>query len=45
MGMMTDYNYIEAECYGRVTKILVEDKAEVEYGQPLFIVEKESLGV
>ena len=32
-------NEIDAECAGRVTKILVENGQAVEFGQPLFIVE------
>ncbi len=33
-------NEIEAETEGRIIKILVENSAPVEYGQPLFILEK-----
>ena len=32
-------NEIEADCSGRITRILVENGQAVEFGQPLFIVE------
>jgi acetyl-CoA carboxylase biotin carboxyl carrier protein len=32
-------NEIEADCSGKVTRILVENGQAVEFGQPLFIVE------
>jgi len=32
-------NEIEADCSGRVTRILVENGQAVEFGQPLFVVE------
>ena len=32
-------NEIEAEVDGRVVKVLVENEAGVEYGQPLFVIE------
>ena len=34
-------NEIESEVRGRVVKILVENAEPVEYGQPLFVLEKE----
>lgn len=34
-------NEIESEVKGRIVKILVENAEPVEYGQPLFVVEKE----
>lgn len=34
-------NEIESEVNGRIVKILVENAEPVEYGQPLFVVEKE----
>lgn len=34
-------NEIESELKGRVVKILVENAEPVEYGQPLFVIEKE----
>ena len=32
-------NEIESEVDGRVVKILVENEAGVEYGQPLFVID------
>ena len=34
-------NEIESEVRGRIVKIFVENAEPVEYGQPLFAVEKE----
>lgn len=34
-------NEIESEVKGRIVKILVENAEPVEYGQPLFVIEKE----
>ncbi len=34
-------NEIEAEVSGRIVKVLVENAQPVEYGQPLFVIEKE----
>jgi acetyl-CoA carboxylase biotin carboxyl carrier protein len=36
---MKVFNEIKAECEGRITEILVETGAAVEYGQPLFAVD------
>ncbi len=33
-------NEIEAETRGRIKEILVENAEPVEYGQPLFVIEK-----
>jgi acetyl-CoA carboxylase biotin carboxyl carrier protein len=33
-------NEIESECRGRIVEVLVENAHPVEYGQPLFVVEK-----
>lgn len=34
------FNNVVSECTGRVVKIFVEDKATVDTGQPLFLIEK-----
>ncbi|MDD4518433.1 MAG: acetyl-CoA carboxylase biotin carboxyl carrier protein, partial [Limnochordia bacterium] len=38
-------NEIESEVSGKVIQILVEDAQPVEYGQPLFVVEKNSISI
>ena len=33
------FNEIEAEVSGKIVKVLVDDSSQVEYDQPLFLVE------